>query len=245
LENETAFYKAIVETEQLMFDHKHDLSRGAIEESDEEKHDFNMMKYMQRQLLENLEKKFGIVYADKMESRDCEAVLPEGKRDFDEWYQSMEAESKKEKFELTICSACYFCNSLREKSEYVPCTLFGCCIPSLRYPWKCLMMDEQLCSFNRHFFFAMLYEAGRDDVVEKFKQKEQELKQICATEMVEVGKQAILEQDLMEMDLLKRNIQFLLKNKFFREADDLIRFVRENSPVTFLGFREMLHKYKI
>lgn len=245
-ETERAYFGAIWEIEDAMFEHMHDLSRGEIEPPEKERYDFDVLVYMQRQLLKEIEKKFGIVYVDKEAGPEFDHPILPGKRDYDDWYQKMDEDYKKEKFEKIICSVCPFCKKTREMSIGVPCSLVSETVASLCYPWICLVMDEKYGRLSRDVFFQKLFEAGGENACKTFLKKERELKKTCAIQIVESMKEAISEHDEEQLNFLRRNIHFLLSNNFSDQADELILFIKENAPGTLLGLSDILpQRYKI
>lgn len=176
LEGEEEYYQAIIGIERRLFEYRRVLSRQGGVQADEEKRGYDILKYRLWCYLEGLERKHGIVRTLGVGRTKLES----GQREYGEWYREREQKGKEKKvkewFEANICGACPFRERALTLVESVPCTLYPKAVAALERPWQCLMTDGRHCKLRRTSFSDLLYEAGGEDAVIRFGQKEAELK---------------------------------------------------------------------
>lgn len=174
-EKEIDYWRAIEALGGFAWKLDHDLADGRINDPDGEiSKDIISAKTFSKQLVLELKEKFGVIPPEECpvgRSEKDYPRAPSGKIYYWNWYDKIKSIVREIDHELTICSACPFCNHEEGRlSSYIPCKKINGMLYQLVLPYSCFMVHSKEWTLEQ--FYEKAFEEGGDISITRLKIKE-------------------------------------------------------------------------
>lgn len=182
-ETQEDYWEAIESLGGYIYGTSRGISKGHIEPSDEVSGSIEDARKIQKGLVWDIYKKFGVIPPEWFNAPNDETIdrTPEepGKQYWD-WYREQKKLFAKKEYEKTICSACPFSEGSEKSVDRVPCSIHPGGQMKLIFPHRCGMYDFD--TFGPKKLHKKMSEEFGDEALQIFLNKEEELRNSEKTE---------------------------------------------------------------
>jgi len=159
---------------------RHDLSHGRIQNSLKLENDLIEVKEIQEQLVSELFVNFGVIPPTDCPDRNDDGEMPSpppGMKWYWTWYNEMKRKLYKADYDKIICSACPLSEGLDQMiaSDRVPCSVYPGMLYRLLPAYECAMIKHGVKQWTQEYLFCEIRKSAGEKGVLTFLMKQNEL----------------------------------------------------------------------